>query len=496
MKKIRIEKVKNFRFSSNSRPRTSKNASNSRSPKHSTALFTKLNLANPQLRSIRNNDQPSIKPRKMFNFFPETPKKSNLLRTSTHSKRSKIFQIKDKIFNSSDKRVNIPNGIPIALFLKDFRTELIDLELSEILGYKVIYYWGDNEVKVQKAAKYKTCDDESGNLLLFKGDHIAYRYEIVKILGYGSFGQVCECVDHKDESRVAVKIIKSPKNFSLQAESEIRILKYIKDTSLDSSLPIINLQDTFVFRKHVCIVTELMGPNLYEVQQNKKFCQFPVPLIRSFAIQILTALKFLNEHKIIHCDLKLENILVSSSDKKSLKIIDFGSSCFVNEKVFSYIQSRYYRAPEVVLNLNYSCGIDMWSFGCVLAELANGKPLFPAECERELLQLMMQVKGKVPDEMIDKSIKRNKFFVNGNIVPDKYGNVLEPGALLFSEAINGEKLFVELVGKCLEWNPISRITPQEALEHPWILADEPKTLKKSQILKLLRRTKFFKNKKP
>lgn len=495
MKKIRIEKVKNFRFSSNSRPRTSKNASNSRSPKHSTGFFTKLNLVNPQFQPIRINNKPSAKPRKMFNFFPDTPKKSSLLRTSTQSKRSKIFPIKDKIFNSSDRRVNIPNGIPIVQFLKDFRNELIDSELSEILGYKIIYYWGEFDVKVQKTEKYKNCDDETGNLLLFKGDHIAFRYEIVKILGYGSFGQVCECVDHKDESRVAVKIIKSPKNFTLQAESEIKILKYIKETSLDFSLPIINLQDTFVFRKHVCIVTELMGPNLYEVQQNKKFCQFPVSLIRSFAIQILTALKFLNEHKIIHCDLKLENILINRSEKKSLKIIDFGSSCFLNEKIFSYIQSRYYRAPEVILNLNYNCGIDMWSFGCVLAELANGKPLFPAECERELLQLIMQIKGKVPDEMIEKSIKRNKFFVNGSIVPDNYGNVLEPGCIKFTEVIKGEKLFVELVGKCLEWNPVYRITPQEALEHPWITADEPKTMKKSEILKLLQRTKFFKNKK-
>lgn len=99
-------------------------------------------------------------------------------------------------------------------------------------------------------------------------------------------------------------------------------------------------------------------------------------LIRRFAIQLLHALKFIKDQGIIHCDLKPENILLKTPTKSGIKIIDFGSSCFDDEIVYTYIQSRFYRAPEIMLGLNsssrgtpYSSAIDMWSFGCIIAEL-------------------------------------------------------------------------------------------------------------------------------
>lgn len=101
--------------------------------------------------------------------------------------------------------------------------------------------------------------------------------------------------------------------------------------------------------------------------------------IRKFAIQILNSLKFLKEQKIIHCDLKPENILLAEPQKSKIKIIDFGSSCFDHEIIYSYIQSRYYRAPEVTLGVAYNSMIDVWSMGCILAELYLGTPLFPGD---------------------------------------------------------------------------------------------------------------------
>jgi len=107
--------------------------------------------------------------------------------------------------------------------------------------------------------------------------------------------------------------------------------------------------------------------------------------VRKFAIQVLYALKFLNHHHIIHCDLKPENILLKHPNKTGVKVnkqsyennnfpklIDFGSSCFENEKLYTYIQSRFYRSPEIILGLPYSTQIDMWSFGCLLCELYLG----------------------------------------------------------------------------------------------------------------------------
>ena len=75
--------------------------------------------------------------------------------------------------------------------------------------------------------------------------------------------------------------------------------------------------------------------------------------------------------------------MLKNEKKSGLKIIDFGSSCFHNEKVYTYIQSRFYRAPEIMLGVNYDMAIDMWSFGCILAELFSGYPIFPGENEKE-----------------------------------------------------------------------------------------------------------------
>jgi len=83
----------------------------------------------------------------------------------------------------------------------------------------------------------------------------------------------------------------------------------------------------------------------------------------------------------VHCDLKPENILLVDSWKSAIKIIDFGSGCFLGQQLYTYIQSRYYRAPEIILGVDYDCAIDMWSMACILFELFQGIPLFTGENE-------------------------------------------------------------------------------------------------------------------
>lgn len=122
-----------------------------------------------------------------------------------------------------------------------------------------------------------------------------------------------------------------------------------------------------------------------------------MPMIKEYAREILKALVFLESHKIIHCDLKPENILLdegatsifgSSTNKCKLKLVDFGSGSFRGEQVYTYVQSRFYRAPEVILRLlpppnSYTEKVDMWSLGCIVAELFTGEPLFPGNNEQE-----------------------------------------------------------------------------------------------------------------
>ena len=113
---------------------------------------------------------------------------------------------------------------------------------------------------------------------------------------------------------------------------------------------------------------------------------------------------------IIHCDLKPENILLRDENGEALKLVDYGSGCFRDEQVYTYVQSRFYRAPEVILRIPYSEKVDIWSFGCILAELYTGEPLFPGKNEQEQIELIMEICGIPSDKMIDKSRKKDHYF--------------------------------------------------------------------------------------
>jgi dual specificity tyrosine-phosphorylation-regulated kinase 2/3/4 len=169
------------------------------------------------------------------------------------------------------------------------------------------------------------------------GDHIGYRYEIVEFLGKGSFGTALGCIDHKEKAQVAVKIVKNKKKYYYQASVELKILQYLREHDYDDIMNVIHIEDYVVFRKHLCMSFEKLSMNLFEFLKINDFNGFDHNLIRRFAIQLLYALKYLKQLEIIHCDLKPENILLKEENKSGIKIIDFGSSTFTDEKVYTYI---------------------------------------------------------------------------------------------------------------------------------------------------------------
>ena len=276
------------------------------------------------------------------------------------------------------------------------------------------------------------------------GDHIEYRYEILEIIGKGTFGQVCKCFDHMNKEYVAIKIVKNKPKLNRQGMIEIKILRTLnkQDNALIEN--IVRMRNFFTFRSHVCIVFELLSMNLYEYSKLNMFKQMSFPILLVFAKQIIKSIKFIHDQNIIHCDLKPENILLASTNSSNIKIIDFGSSCFANEKIYSYIQSRYYRAPEIILGIPYTNSIDMWSAACILVELYIGFPLFPGESEADLLSKIIEVIGLPPSNIMAQS-KRKKQIIEyeDKKVKDKYRS---PGTRTLLEIIGShDLLFVEFI---------------------------------------------------
>jgi len=332
-------------------------------------------------------------------------------------------------------------------------------------------------------------DDERGDYGVTLRDHLAYRYEILEIVGKGSFGKVLRCFDHKTGSHAAVKVIRNKKRFHHQALVEVKILERLRHARREASAPggassssshgdgggCVEMREYFYFRNHLCIAFELLSSNLYEFCKTNGFRGLSLGLCRRFAGQLLRSLRFLRAQRIIHCDLKPENVLLERPNKSAIKLVDFGSSCFEDERAYTYIQSRFYRAPEVILGTPYDQGIDMWSLGCVLAELYAGRPLFPGENEAEQLARIMEVIGAPPPSALADATRAETFFRRGTGEPKpatthtRDGKRRIPGSRDLAEVLRcTDRAFVSFIEKCLRWNARDRLTPERALKHEWI----------------------------
>jgi dual specificity tyrosine-phosphorylation-regulated kinase 2/3/4 len=350
-------------------------------------------------------------------------------------------------------------------------------ERGEIIDYRDIFFCGTQTAKkhvgdLHSGAANFGYDDDRGDYNIVMGDHLAYRYEVVDVLGKGSFGQVVRCVDHKTGALVAIKIIRNKKRFHQQALIEVNLLQKLKEWDPHGKHSVVNFTQSFYFRGHLCISTELLGMNLYEFIKAHEFRGFSLKLIRVFTKQMLSSLVLLHAKKVIHCDLKPENILLVHPLNSEIRVIDFGSSCFENEKVYTYIQSRFYRSPEVILGMSYGMPIDMWSLGCILAELFTGYPIFPGENEQEQLACIMEVFGPPEKHLIEKSSRKKLFFDSlgkPRLTVSSKGRRRRPSSKELRQALKcDDEAFLDFISRCLRWDPARRISPHDALKHEFL----------------------------
>eukprot|EP00002_Diphylleia_rotans_P004357 TRINITY_DN13189_c0_g1_i1.p1 TRINITY_DN13189_c0_g1~~TRINITY_DN13189_c0_g1_i1.p1 ORF type:complete len:984 (-),score=170.12 TRINITY_DN13189_c0_g1_i1:881-3832(-) len=262
------------------------------------------------------------------------------------------------------------------------------------------------------AVKNDGHDNSDDDYVLYVNDILGSgenQYIIMDLLGQGTFGQVVSCISQPSNQQVAVKVIKNQTPYYNQALVEINILEKLGPVSDRGHL--VKLIDHFTHHNHLCLVFELLGISLLDLIVQNQYRGFSTNLIRVITRQLLESLVVLEEQHIIHCDLKPENVLFENVKEARIKVIDFGSSCYFGRTVYSYIQSRFYRSPEVLLGLSYGSTIDMWSLGCIAAELFLGIPLFPGSSAFNQLCRIVDMIGSPPSYMLAGGKFTRKFFV-------------------------------------------------------------------------------------
>lgn len=288
-----------------------------------------------------------------------------------------------------------------------------------------------------------------------KGMLLNDRYSVLGLLGDGTFGRVLLATDKRRESHshktsgseVAVKVVRDVEKYTRSAKREAKLLEDIQDADPHDKKGCVLLTDKFMHDgRFYCLVCEVLGLSLYDVLKRNHYRGFWVQDIQSIAKQCFEALEFLHESlHMAHTDLKLENVLfksaaglqparflreefwkasepsASSSRRRQpasheyfrpastrIKLIDFGNATYENEHHSTVINTRQYRAPEVILQVSWNERADLWSVGCIIMELYTGQLLFRTHENCEHLALMERILEALPTAMLQRASRNAK----------------------------------------------------------------------------------------
>lgn len=255
-------------------------------------------------------------------------------------------------------------------------------------------------------------DDAEGYYRVQTSEVLDSRYQVFAYTGQGVFSNVVRARDlAKGGREVAIKIIRNNEIMHKAGLKELEMLRRINEADPDDKFHCLRLYRKFFHRQHLCLAFESLSMNLREIlKKYGKHIGININAVRSYAQQLLLALKHLRRCNVIHADIKPDNILVNET-KSILKLCDFGSASHVaDSEITPYLISRFYRAPEIILGLKYDFAVDLWSFGATIYELFTGKIMFPGHSNNEMLKLFMELKGKVPNKLIKRGVFKNSHF--------------------------------------------------------------------------------------
>ncbi|ESK89109.1 serine threonine-protein kinase prp4 [Moniliophthora roreri MCA 2997] len=325
------------------------------------------------------------------------------------------------------------------------------------------------------------------------------RYQVFSSLGKGMFANVVRARVLQPEPgepsgrEVAIKIVRCQESMYKAGLKEVQMLNKLRQADPEDKKHIVRLERTFEHRGHLCLVFESLSMNLRDVVKRfGKDVGLNIKAVRAYAHQLFLALSLLKKVGVMHADIKPDNILVNEQ-KTLLKLCDLGSASDASENdITPYLVSRFYRAPEIILGVPYDPSLDIWSIGCTLYELYTGKILFPGRSNNQMLLLMMELKGRFNGKMIKKAKFGDDYFdemggfnsvekdrVLGTDVVKKVhiskptrdlrSRLMPPASVKMKDDESKLLLsFIDLLDRCLALDPARRITPKEALTHPFI----------------------------
>jgi serine/threonine protein kinase len=315
-----------------------------------------------------------------------------------------------------------------------------------------------------------------------------------------------EARDLRDDRLKAIKVIRAVSRYIDSAKVEAEVIQRLQRSDPEGTSKIVRLYDSFEHGPNYCIVFELLGSSLYDVIKLNLYhgrgkTGFSVSEIQVIARQCFEALNFMHKQRLTHTDLKPENILFVTSSMEgdcrtvdsrqtahrprhlAVKIIDFGGATFHNEHHSDIINTRQYRAPEVILGelysgLGWNESSDLWSLGCILLELYSGELMFPTHDDYEHLAMIERALEYIPVHMARNCQRCTRKFFDSHYrfnwpklanstrseraVRDlKYVEVSATQDIIPSKY----RSFRDLVLACLKVNPARRIRPQDALLH-------------------------------